>query len=151
MTRRPSRLRRWLRWVGLVGCALVIALAVSAQFGGFGYRGKTWCCATYGAGVVVGWGGPWRKWFPNEGWSCYSGRWMAFNRPVLPGIWIVHSVSPRHRALTLPYAALFVLFAAPTLFLCFRDRRPPPECCQRCGYDLTGNVSGKCPECGTAR
>ncbi len=23
-------------------------------------------------------------------------------------------------------------------------------CCCRCGYDLTGNVSGVCPECGTA-
>ncbi|HWE93601.1 MAG TPA: hypothetical protein VG269_06460 [Tepidisphaeraceae bacterium] len=22
-------------------------------------------------------------------------------------------------------------------------------CCQSCGYDLTGNVSGTCPECGT--
>jgi hypothetical protein len=22
--------------------------------------------------------------------------------------------------------------------------------CQTCGYDLTGNVSGRCPECGTA-
>lgn len=21
-------------------------------------------------------------------------------------------------------------------------------CCGRCGYDLTGNVSGRCPECG---
>jgi hypothetical protein len=20
--------------------------------------------------------------------------------------------------------------------------------CQKCGYDLTGNVSGRCPECG---
>ncbi len=24
------------------------------------------------------------------------------------------------------------------------------ECCQACGYNLTGNVSGICPECGTA-
>ena len=23
--------------------------------------------------------------------------------------------------------------------------------CRRCGYNLTGNVSGVCPECGTAR
>ena len=23
--------------------------------------------------------------------------------------------------------------------------------CQRCGYDLTGNVSGVCPECGWVR
>lgn len=26
---------------------------------------------------------------------------------------------------------------------------PPPGFC-RCGYDLTGNLSGVCPECGTA-
>jgi len=31
-----------------------------------------------------------------------------------------------------------------------RSRPPPiqPGHCQRCGYDLTGNVSGVCPECG---
>lgn len=29
-------------------------------------------------------------------------------------------------------------------------RHPPrPGTCKRCGYDLTGNVSGRCPECGT--
>jgi hypothetical protein len=22
--------------------------------------------------------------------------------------------------------------------------------CKKCGYDLTGNVSGRCPECGSA-
>lgn len=26
--------------------------------------------------------------------------------------------------------------------------RRHPELCQRCGYNLTGNSSGKCPECG---
>ena len=25
-----------------------------------------------------------------------------------------------------------------------------PKRCDRCGYNLTGNVSGTCPECGTA-
>jgi hypothetical protein len=32
-----------------------------------------------------------------------------------------------------------------------RYRTPlyPPGHCQRCGYDLTGNESGICPECGT--
>ncbi len=29
--------------------------------------------------------------------------------------------------------------------------RFPPSCvCRMCGYDLTGNVTGVCPECGTA-
>jgi hypothetical protein len=28
--------------------------------------------------------------------------------------------------------------------------RFPAECCQECGYNLTGNVSGICSECGTA-
>jgi DNA-directed RNA polymerase subunit RPC12/RpoP len=28
--------------------------------------------------------------------------------------------------------------------------RPPPRSgiCRHCGYDLTGNISGRCPECG---
>jgi predicted amidophosphoribosyltransferase len=37
-----------------------------------------------------------------------------------------------------------------TVILWFADRRRiPPGHCQKCGYDLTGNVSGICPECGT--
>lgn len=28
-------------------------------------------------------------------------------------------------------------------------RRLSPNLCRQCGYDLTGNVSGRCPECGT--
>ena len=28
-------------------------------------------------------------------------------------------------------------------------RHYPPGHCQVCGYNLTGNVSGICPECGT--
>ena len=29
-------------------------------------------------------------------------------------------------------------------------RRIPPGHCPKCGYNLTGNVSGRCSECGTA-
>jgi rubrerythrin len=29
-----------------------------------------------------------------------------------------------------------------------RDRPPAVQLCSYCGYDLTGNVSGVCPECG---
>ncbi len=30
-------------------------------------------------------------------------------------------------------------------------RRFPAGHCRKCGYDLTGNVSGRCPECGMRR
>jgi hypothetical protein len=30
----------------------------------------------------------------------------------------------------------------------FRRRPIPPGHCRSCGYDLTGNVSGRCSECG---
>jgi len=54
-----------------------------------------------------------------------------------------------------PYSAIhvplwipFLLVAVPTALIFWRDRRIPPHFCQSCGYDLTGNVSGVCSECG---
>jgi hypothetical protein len=45
-----------------------------------------------------------------------------------------------------------LLTSMPTAVLFWRDRRRiPPHCCQSCGYDLTGNVSGVCPECHEAK
>jgi hypothetical protein len=35
------------------------------------------------------------------------------------------------------------------LLVWLERRRLPPQCCQACGYDLTGNASGTCPECGS--
>ena len=37
----------------------------------------------------------------------------------------------------------------PTALAWQRLRRPLPGHCQKCRYDLTGNVTGKCSECGT--
>ncbi len=47
-------------------------------------------------------------------------------------------------------AGLYVLGAASILAVVLhRYQRPVPSGhCRECGYDLTGNVSGVCPECG---
>jgi hypothetical protein len=47
-------------------------------------------------------------------------------------------------------AAVFA--APPGLWLLRRiHRRPRPGHCPHCGYDLRGNVSGVCPECGEVK
>ncbi|MCP4590956.1 MAG: hydrogenase maturation nickel metallochaperone HypA [bacterium] len=50
----------------------------------------------------------------------------------------------------LPLWMVALTMAVPTAFLWWRDRRWPPGRCQFCGYDLTANTSGVCPECGSA-
>lgn len=79
MIRRPSRLPRVLKWVGLAGCVLL-----------------------------------------------FFGNWYF----LIP-LWVPLFI------LTLPTGCAWYFY-----------RRPPFGHCQRCEYDLTGNVSGVCPECG---
>ena len=52
------------------------------------------------------------------------------------------------RSVELPHWLPVAVFGlAPALSILRRlSRRPPGHC--RCGYDLTGNISGVCPECG---
>lgn len=44
---------------------------------------------------------------------------------------------------------LLIPVAAFTAVIWHRARRPPKGHCSHCGYDLTGNESRVCPECGT--
>jgi hypothetical protein len=51
-----------------------------------------------------------------------------------------------------PLPALFTMYLG-IVYFCRayrRIRRRREGRCLSCGYDLTGNVSGVCPECGTA-
>jgi hypothetical protein len=63
-------------------------------------------------------------------------------------------VGSHFRVVSVPCWALAALPACAAA-LCFRSRGHPVRLaagrCRQCGYDLTGNVSGVCPECGHAR
>ncbi|MCL4196643.1 MAG: hypothetical protein KJZ69_04055 [Phycisphaerales bacterium] len=50
-----------------------------------------------------------------------------------------------------PLWSLALATGLPSAWLWFRDRRRAPGLCVHCGYDLRGNASGVCPECGAAR
>ena len=54
------------------------------------------------------------------------------------------------RAVAVPLWMVLATAAIPTIWLGWRERGIPPGHCQTCGYNLTGNISGRCPECGTA-
>ncbi len=68
--------------------------------------------------------------------------------------WSWLQVDAEHIGFDLPLWIPFLLFAVPTMYLWWMylwwaDRRCiPPGHCRKCGYNLTGNVSGVCPECG---
>ncbi len=59
----------------------------------------------------------------------------------------------RHRYIELPLWFPFVLFSAYPIVRFMRflrgDVRTEKGLCHECGYDLTGNVTGVCSECGT--
>jgi predicted Zn-ribbon and HTH transcriptional regulator len=66
-----------------------------------------------------------------------------YGHEVIKGTQIRYVTIP----LWMPLLAL-LLFAA---LLVYRDRtRRFPGFCHKCGYNLTGNASGRCPECGSS-
>ena len=72
----------------------------------------------------------------------YKSTWLLLNVPFPWRGWAIH----------LSWVSLLMLFTVvPTALLWRVDRRVPPGHCRRCGYDLTGNVSGRCPECGAEK
>ncbi len=85
--------------------------------------------------------------------------WTAWRIPQSASLWRPEAVPFRPPRLywksgafelQLPLWILFVIAASATVVLWWRDRPIPPGHCQHCGYNLTGNVSGRCPECGQA-
>lgn len=54
---------------------------------------------------------------------------------------------------SIPYRSICALSLLIPIGWCIRlglRRRVDPNRCRRCGYNLTGNTSGRCPECGIA-
>jgi hypothetical protein len=87
-----------------------------------------------------------------------SGVHITRNTERLVGPWLWRPYAGSHSfaqgvttlRIWIPLWLPLVICAVPSCLLWWLDRRRTrPGFCVECGYDLTGNVSSRCPECGT--
>ena len=143
--RRPSRLSRVAKWMGLGVCVVTLAVwALSTRFHLTYWQSDLSFKVTAFHGRIeftlskysTSWAGS-----PGLSW----GRVPFYGGFVPPGYWD----GGMRKWLKLPFWLLVIAALIPTCILWYRDRRPRKGHCTNCGYNLTGNESGMCPECAT--
>ncbi len=138
--KRRIRKRRILKWIGVGLCIGFSAAWIVGLFGGLRYSAGNCGFACYVNGI--------------EFWT--SARplpktWEWRSTPDFYGWWPRRhhfNIGPRtHWGIVIPYWMLILSSVVATTWLWWSDRRPKAGC-TNCNYNLTGNVSGVCPECG---
>lgn len=142
-----SLFRRALRWGGLAVCVAMLAVfVVTHEHGRALYTSHGYFGVAQGL-IGIGWYPP-----PSGGLPQLWGiEGFGYHQSGL--LWIFDGYLGRPSGwVAIPLWALFIPAAGLTL-LAWRsasvpNRDPPGERCSGCGYNLTGNASGQCPECG---
>ncbi len=159
------RRSKWLRIARFVFAGLCVLLAVSwsiswlvsVRVPAIGVR-QTVACAGLSQGTLeFCWGDvdPQSRWY--AGTSVTPEDWCfavpTIHKPIAgpssapAGTFYAQStLATFHVPILAPLG--IVLIASAILFVIERRRRPLPGHCSTCRYDLTGNTSGVCPECG---
>ncbi len=154
MTSSRHRLRRIFKWAGMLVCILLLASAIVSLVASFDVGIPTGpvethisvqCCCLIAYFFIppsTPINGKLQQpiWFLRTNWSHATPVWLPEYRRY----------KTSSDLLIVPLWIPFVTTAIPTFIFWRRDRRYPPGHCVDCGYNLTGNVSGRCPECGKA-
>lgn len=147
MRRRLSRPWRAVKWCATALCLTILIAWVGNGALRFGYnapeRGPRFLFASGGVNLssrgTASSGSDAGFYAYSIAWNdlCNEFRWW-------PYLYDGHAQWQVFVPLWLPAGVL----ALPTFILWWRDCRHAEGNCPYCGYDLTGNVSGVCPECG---
>ena len=144
MTWKRHRLQRFAKWAGVLACVLVlVAWPLSMRRYVIVCVYRTQVSLKAGVFAYVRWG----KGFVGEDEPF---RYAVMQRRSNSSRWRLQFWTSGGNANGEIPLYLFLLAAGiPTIILWRGDRRHPPGHCQNCGYNLTRNVSGVCPECGS--
>jgi hypothetical protein len=142
----PRLQRRWwiLKWAGLVLSLLIVVVWLLSLHWSLDYSSAMGRSGFLQMGITEGSLYRIRLGDDQPSWD---GQWSISRNSALPEL---VELVPRWYSggMIFPLWIPLLIVAIPTVFLWRRGRRRPPGHCQNCGYNLTGNVSGVCPECG---
>lgn len=157
--KKPRRIRRTLKWAGVGLCVLLLtAWGLSTT------KVVRWRSTSNRYHFFLGFSAVSAAyWRTAEHWPVAERDYFLGIQRTIPAGWGMKDIvgtslfqpapqlnlTGHKKYVGLPLWLLTLLAAAPTALLFYRDRRRiPPGHCRKCGYNLTGNVSGICPECG---
>ena len=147
--RRRSRLLRVAKWGGVVVCAVLMATwAVSTRWV-VAYHGSHRSSAVMNGEFVAFWLAEEKvpRWWFNRLDDAHSTYGFTLPSYVRSAVLLDDKTTPRSTKFSVPIWMPLVLSVGLTTYIIWIDRPPKPGHCP-CGYNLTGNVSGVCPECG---
>jgi hypothetical protein len=147
MRHRP-RTRRVLKWAGTAASVAIVGSLLTSYWDGVCWQWGSYepLVDLWDGAIVVMW---WPDRLPDD--QKTDALFGALFDLMDASLWLPKARTDGPiRFLTVPLWLPLLLVAVPTALLWWRDRRFPAGHCQHCGYNLTGNVSGRCPECGQA-
>jgi hypothetical protein len=147
---RPGRKGRILKWAGLATSLLIALLFAGSILFEVSYypANRDWGLWLGGGWLLV------NTWPRGEGDNSpfHNAVGWEYERRTIEYFseWRIRKASGfAGQCLVIPLWPILLSICVLTATLWWLDRRRiPPGHCRRCGYNLTGNVSGVCPECG---
>ena len=137
---RHNRVARWVFRLGVAVCVLIVVATV-ASF----WRSSYLSVAGWRIGLDFGSVYVFADWVvPVSGWGVWSAGRASQDFHLWTVKWLIPGVTVR----AYPTWMFLIVALIPTYLAWRKLRRPLPGHCQQCGYDLTGNVTGVCSECG---